>query len=96
MWIHQAKVWRPDIAVTAITLLELRNVDEPLTELFQNFFERSPPLNRQIFYMQGKAQKGKSIHQISWPSRAITAVSSWFTTPPLFFTEHIGENIFAL
>ena len=91
MWTDQAKVWRRDIAITAITLLESHNVDEPLTELLQNFFERSPPLKMPIFYMQVKTHKRKSIRENSWPSRPITALTSWFTTPPSIILSTLGK-----
>ena len=94
MWTNQAKVWRRDIVITAITLLEFHNVDEPLTELLQNFFERSPLLKMPFFYMPVKTYKRKSIHQNSWPSRPITALKSWFTTPPSIILSTLGKMFF--
>ena len=49
MWTDQAKVWRREVAITAITLLNSHNVDKPLIELLQNFFERSLPSKMPIF-----------------------------------------------
>ena len=93
MWTNQAKVWRRDHAITAITLLESHNVDEPLTESWQNFFERSPPSKMPIFYMQVKTHTRKSIHENSWPSSPITALTSCFTTPPSIILSTLGKFV---
>ena len=90
IWTNQAKVWRRDVAITAITLLEFQNVDEPLTESLQNLFERSPPLKMPNFLHASENSQEK----INSPTDH--SAHKLVHNPPINHFEHIGKTFFAL